>query len=83
MHSPPPPPTEILTHTAHRPWPPPSPPWLMTQSWNKLLFAHWPVAAADLRPLIPAGLQIDTFEGQAWLGIVPFYMSNVRGHGLP
>ncbi|MBZ0289086.1 MAG: DUF2071 domain-containing protein, partial [Anaerolineae bacterium] len=55
----------------------------MAQSWSQLLFAHWPVAPDVLRPLIPAPLQIDTFEGQAWIGIVPFYMSHVRAHGLP
>ena len=74
---------EILTNTAHRPWPYPSQRWLMTQSWNKLLFAHWPLSPDVLRPLIPTELQIDTFDGQAWLGVVPFYMSHVRGHGLP
>lgn len=46
--------------------------------WENLLFAHWPVAAGELRPLIPEALELDTFDGQAWLGIVPFEMSNVR-----
>ncbi len=47
---------------------------MMTQSWTQLLFAHWPVPADVLRPHIPAELAIDTFNGQAWLGIVPFRM---------
>jgi uncharacterized protein YqjF (DUF2071 family) len=55
----------------------------MAQSWHELLFAHWPVAAAALRPLIPARLALDTFEGQCWLGVIPFRMSGVRLRGTP
>ena len=44
----------------------------MKQSWQDLLFAHWPVSVEALRPLIPAKLEIETFDGTAWLGIVPF-----------
>jgi uncharacterized protein YqjF (DUF2071 family) len=73
----------ILERTAHRPWPLPAGPWIMAQSWHDLLFAHWPVPAAALRPHIPARLAIDTFDGQAWLGIVPFQMSGVRLRATP
>lgn len=52
-------------------------------SWQDLLFAHWRVEARRLRPLIPAALEIDTFRGDAWLGVVPFRMSGVRWAGLP
>lgn len=69
---------EILKHTAHRPWPLPRGPWIMKQKWHDLLFAHWPVAVEAVRALIPPGLEIDTFGGQAWLGVVPFRMSGVR-----
>jgi uncharacterized protein YqjF (DUF2071 family) len=55
----------------------------MAQSWHDLLFAHWPVRAAALRLHIPARLAIDTFDGQAWLGVVPFRMSGVRLRGTP
>lgn len=55
----------------------------MTQTWHDLVFAHWPVAVEQLRPLIPPGLQIDTYEGQAWIGVVPFRMSGVRPRPLP
>jgi uncharacterized protein YqjF (DUF2071 family) len=55
----------------------------MAQSWHDLLFAHWPVPEAALRPHIPAQLALDTFEGQCWLGIVPFRMSGVRLRGTP
>ncbi len=74
---------EILKHTAHRPWPLPRGPWIMKQVWHDLLFAHWPVAPQALRALIPPHLEIDTFAGQAWLGVVPFRMSGVRPRGVP
>ena len=74
---------EILDETAHRPWPMPESPWLMTQTWHDLLFAHWPVDAAQLRDKVPAPFDIDTFDGQAWLGIVPFRMTNVAPRAVP
>ena len=73
----------ILQEVAHRPWPLPSGPWVMAQTWHDLLFAHWPVDAALLRPLLPRQLQVDTFEGQAWLAVVPFRMTGVRLRGAP
>lgn len=51
--------------------------------WVDLLFAHWPVDVDALRALIPAGLEIDTFEGRAYLGIVPFLMEDVGPRFLP
>jgi uncharacterized protein YqjF (DUF2071 family) len=51
--------------------------------WLDLLFAHWPLPPEALRPLIPAGLEVDTFDGQAWLGMVPFVMEDVAPRGLP
>ena len=59
------------------------PPWVLRMRWVDLLFAHWPVPAEALRPLIPPELEIDTFEGQAWLGIVPFRMEDVAPRFLP
>ncbi len=56
---------------------------LMRQSWGKLLFMHWPVPVEMLRPHLPARLEIDTFEGQAWLALVPFTMSDIRILGVP
>ena len=76
-------PYQILDDVAHRPWPLPGGPWLMTQSWHDLLFAHWPVDARALQDKLPAGLALDRFEGQAWIGIVPFHMTNVAPRGVP
>ena len=55
----------------------------MHQRWHDLLFAHWPVPEAALARHLPAGLRLDTFEGRAWLGVVPFRMTGVRLAGLP
>ena len=73
----------ILDEIAHRPWPLPAGRWIMEQKWHDLLFAHWPVPVELLRRQIPAQLEIDTFEGQAWLAVVPFRMSGVRLRGTP
>jgi uncharacterized protein len=55
----------------------------MRMRWRDLLFAHWAVNAQVLRPLVPAGLEIDTFEGRAYVGIVPFLMEDVAPRGVP
>lgn len=67
----------------HRPWLPPERAFAMWQVWHDLLFAHWPVPPEMLRPTIPAGLDLDLFEGQAWVGVVPFRMSGIRLRGQP
>jgi hypothetical protein len=55
----------------------------VTQRWNDLLFAHWPVPAATLAALLPDGLQMDTFQGSAWLGVVPFWLDRLKLRGVP
>jgi uncharacterized protein YqjF (DUF2071 family) len=57
---------------------PPSGPWVMVQRWHDLLFAHWRCPISDLRPLIPIPLEIETYDGDAWISVIPFYMSGVR-----
>jgi uncharacterized protein YqjF (DUF2071 family) len=52
-------------------------------TWTALLFAHWPIEPGLIATKLPAGLELDTFEGRAWLGIVPFLMSGVRLGFLP
>lgn len=77
------PPSAILRDVAHRQWPLPRGPWVIRQTWEDLLFMHWPVRPDALRSLIPAGLALDTYEGQAWVSVVPFRMTGVRVRGLP
>jgi uncharacterized protein YqjF (DUF2071 family) len=51
--------------------------------WHDLLFMHWPVRSDSLRPYIPPALSIDSFDGSAWIGVVPFRMSHVVPRLLP
>jgi uncharacterized protein len=52
-------------------------------TWHDLLFLHWPVRADRLREFVPPGLEIETFDASAWLGVVPFRMTGVRHRLLP
>ena len=76
-------PDDPLASLDHRPWPLPAGPWVLAMRWTDLLFAHWPVPAAALAPLLPPGLALDTFDGTAWLGLVPFRMEDTRLRGQP
>lgn len=73
------------THTGISPSPAlrPRGPWVMAQTWHNLLFAHWPVAPEVLRPHLPPGLTLDTFDGQAWVGLILFRLSGIRLRGCP
>lgn len=53
------------------------------QQWTDLLFAHWRIPVSSIRDLIPEQISIDTFNGDAWIGLVPFYMSHVRPARFP
>jgi uncharacterized protein YqjF (DUF2071 family) len=69
--------------TEHRPWPVPERAWSWRQSWCDLLFAHWPVPADRIRPLIPEPLQLQEHDGMAWIGVVPFRMEGVMHRPFP
>ena len=73
----------ILADVAHRTTPLPGGPWLMFQSWQHLLFAHWPVPAEALRPLVPAQLTLEEFDGTAWVAVTPFVLRGLRVRKLP
>jgi uncharacterized protein YqjF (DUF2071 family) len=59
----------------------PSP--VMFQRWLRLLFLHWSLQPGIVQKTLPHGLYVDTFEGKAWIGIVPFFMRGVRPAGFP
>lgn len=69
--------------TDQRPYPIPERQWIMTQVWRDLLFLHWPVPTDQLRPYIPAPLELDEYKGSAWISIIPMKITNVRIRGLP
>src|SRR5215208_5984323 len=56
---------------------------IMHQTWDKLLFLHWPLPPESLRALIPTRLVLDTFEGNAWVALTPFTMWGIRPTLLP
>jgi uncharacterized protein YqjF (DUF2071 family) len=56
---------------------------VMRQRWQDLLFLHWTCPAAAVQATLPPGLFVDTFAGQAYLGVVPFFMAGVRPRFLP
>jgi uncharacterized protein YqjF (DUF2071 family) len=61
----------------------PEGPVVMYQRWSELLFLHWAVPPEVVQAGLPEGLAVDTFEGRAWIGVVPFLMGGVRPRGLP
>lgn len=65
-----------------------SPPWtierpVMTQSWRDLAYVHWPVDPALVARQLPEGLEPDTFDGHAWVGLVPFRMRDIAAPRTP
>ncbi|HVJ84029.1 MAG TPA: DUF2071 domain-containing protein [Caulifigura sp.] len=56
---------------------------VMYQTWRELLFLHWRFPAEVLQAVLPPGLTLDTFDGAGWLGVVPFFMRNVRPKWCP
>jgi uncharacterized protein len=71
-----------LQETAARPWPLPERPWLMGQTWERLLFAHWPVDPAQLEAVVPPELPLDVVEGKAWVAVTPFEVKGLRVRGV-
>lgn len=69
--------------TDHRPWPLPVENWHWRQTWKDLAFMHWEADVDELRSRIPDVLDIDLFDGKAWIGIVPFDMKGVTLRGFP
>ncbi len=72
-----------LLETGHRPWPLPAKAWTWRQQWIDLAFLHWPVEAALIEPRLPPGLRLQTFDGVAWVGVVPFRMAGVMRRPFP
>lgn len=58
----------------------------MRQQWLDLAYLHWRYDPAEVQRLLPAGLEVDTFEGAAWVGLIPFSMRGIglgKGPGVP
>ncbi|MEZ4805296.1 MAG: DUF2071 domain-containing protein [Bacteroidia bacterium] len=74
---------ELFEHTAHRPWNLPKKKWKYYQEWNRVIFLHWRVELEDIRPLVPAELDIDSIHGTYWVSIVVFSVENTQTRILP
>lgn len=72
---------EISRH--HLPFSMPDRPHALSQEWRNLTFMHWEVKPERIAPYIPEGLELDLFEGKAYVGVIPFQMRNVRPRFLP
>ena len=70
-----------LRETAHRPWPLPDDAWVLAQTLDDVLLAHWPVSERALRPLVPRGLELERHGGSCWLSVVAFHVSALRLRG--
>ena len=55
----------------------------MLQGWHDLTALHWRYEPAEVQALLPKGFVVDTFDGSAWVGLIPFHMRRVRIPGLP
>ena len=56
---------------------------VLRQRWAELAYFHWAYEPADVQPLLPPGVRLDTFDGAAWVGLVPFVMRDVRIGATP
>ena len=74
---------QLLKESSHRPWELPKEGWKFYQEWNDALFLHWQVDLDELRKHVPPGLEIDLYQGIAWVSVVAFTMENIRPKYLP
>ena len=51
---------------------------VLHQQWHELAYFHWRYDPTEVQALLPKGLTVDTFDGSAWVGLIPFEMRNVR-----
>lgn len=72
-----------LEQTDHRPWRTPAGPWTWRQRWTHLLFAHWAVPTDALQPHLPPRVEVQEFDGTAWLAVVPFVLARLAVRFLP
>lgn len=73
----------LWQYTHHRPWPLPKVPWVLFQSWRHNVFQHWVIDPHKIRPLLPKGLTLDTYEGNAWLSVVLLEVTKAHPRWLP
>ena len=75
--------SQRFMRTEHLPFPMPERKFSLQQNWVDLTFMHWEVDPEILRKHIPKDLEIELFEGKAYVGTIPFKMEKVRPRNLP
>ena len=73
----------LLKDTKHRPWGLPTTPWKFYQEWRDAIFLHYKVDKDLLKQFIPIDLELDIFDGDAWVSVVAFTMIKARPKNLP
>jgi len=71
-----------VEEAAHRPWPLPDRSWVLGQTLDDQLLAHWRVSSEALREHLPGGLDVDEYDGSGWLGVTPFAITGLRARGM-
>ena len=74
---------KLISRIEDRSIPLPEIPWIMYQGWENVLFLSWPIPVERIRPLVPSKMEIDTYEGQAWLSLLPMRMVDLHLRDLP
>ncbi|MBP2079886.1 YqjF family protein [Oceanobacillus polygoni] len=74
---------DILKNTKHREIPLPNEFWILTQQWHHLLFIHLPFPKDTIKAHLPEGLELDTYNGMAWISIIPFKVTGMRMRNMP
>jgi uncharacterized protein YqjF (DUF2071 family) len=75
--------SKLLEYTNHRPFPLPTKPWKYYQEWSGTIFLHYKIPQDILEELLPPGLVLDTFNGEAWVSVVAFSVNNMRLKYMP
>ena len=70
-----------LRRIGHRPFPLPSSKWTLGQTWENYFWANWRVDADEIRSSVPDELEIEEFDGNAWLGMTFFRVRALRARG--
>jgi len=75
--------SNILADISQRTYPIPESNWKYYQQWHNTVFLHWSLPNKKIKELLPPNLELDTFDGNAWISLVAFEVQKMRVHYLP
>ena len=76
-------PVHKVLHVSHVVCPAPVKHPVMKQQWRDLAYIHWRYDPQEVQALLPEGIEVDTFDGSAWVGLIPFSMRNISFPFIP